>query len=149
MGKTLVVILLALCSFACTKTVYVPVETVRTVTKTERDTVVQVKIERESVFVRTRDTIARAETSIAEAEARVSGGQLALDLRNKDTTIAAETKVVVINTVDSIPYVVPTPIEVKVRHVAWYDKMIRWTGLAVLVLSAFGITLFDIRKLFK
>lgn len=149
MGKTLVVILLVLCSFACTKTVYVPVETVRTVTKTERDTVVQVKIKRESVFVRTRDTIARAETSVAEAEARVSGGQLALDLRNKDTTIAAETKVVVINTVDSIPYVVPTPIEVKVRHVAWYDKVIRWAGLVVLVLSAFGITIFDIRKLFK
>lgn len=149
MGKTLVVILLVLCSFACTKTVYVPVETVRTVTKTERDTVVQVKIKRESVFVRTRDTIARAETSVAEAEARVSGGQLALDLRNKDTTIAAETKVVVINTVDSIPYAVPTPIEVKVRYVPWYDKVIRWAGLAVLVLSAFGITIFDIRKLFK
>lgn len=149
MGKTLVVILLVLCSFACTKTVYVPVETVRTVTKTERDTVVQVKIKRESVFVRTRDTIARAETSVAEAEARVSGGQLALDLRNKDTTIAAETKVVVINTVDSIPYAVPTPIEVKVRYVSWYDKVIRWAGLAVLVLSAFGITIFDIRKLFK
>ncbi len=149
MGKTLVVILLVLCSFACTKTVYVPVETVRTVTKTERDTVVQVKIKRESVFVRTRDTIARAETSVAEAEARVSGGQLALDLRNKDTTIAAETKVVVINTVDSIPYAVPTPIEVKVRYVVWYDKVIRWAGLAVLVLSAFGITIFDIRKLFK
>lgn len=149
MGKTLVVILLALCSFACTKTVYVPVETVRTVTKTERDTVVQVKIKRESVFVRTRDTIARAETSVAEAEARVSGGQLALDLRNKDTTIAAETKVVVINTVDSIPYVVPTPFEVKVRYVAWYDKVIRWVGLVVLVLSTFGITIFDIRKLFK
>lgn len=149
MGKTLVVILLVLCSFACTKTVYVPVETVRTVTKTERDTVVQVKIKRESVFVRTRDTIARAETSTAEAEARVSAGLLALDLRNKDTTIAAETKVVVINTVDSIPYVVPTPIEVKVRYVSWYDKVIRWAGIAVLVLSAFGITIFDIRKLFK
>lgn len=149
MGKTLVVILLVLCSFACTKTVYVPVETVRTVIKTERDTVVQVKIKRESVFVRTRDTIARAETSVAEAEARVSGGQLALDLRNKDTTIAAETKVVIINTVDSIPYAVPTPFEVKVRYVAWYDKVIRWAGLVVLVLSVFGITIFDIRKLFK
>lgn len=149
MGKTLVVILLVLCSFACTKTVYVPVETVRTVTKTERDTVVQVKIERESVFVKTRDTIARAETSVAEAEARVSDGQLALDLRNKGAPIDVKTKVELIHTIDSIPYVVPTPIEVKVRHVAWYDKVIRWAGLAVLVLSAFGITLFDIRKLFK
>lgn len=149
MGKTLVVILLVLCSFACTKTVYVPVETVRTVIKTERDTVVQVKIERESVFVRTRDTIARAETSIAEAEARVSAGQLALNLRNKDTTIVAETKVEIIHTIDSIPYVVPTPVEVKTRYVAWYDKVIRWAGLAVLVLSAFGVTIFDIRKLFK
>lgn len=149
MGKTLVVILLVLCSFACTKTVYVPVETVRTVTKTERDTVVQVKIERESVFVITRDTIARAETSVAEAEARVSGGQLALDLRNKDAPVDVKTKIEIIHTIDSIPYVVPTPIEVKVRYVAWYDKVIRWAGLAVLVLSAFGITLFDIRKLFK
>lgn len=149
MGKTLVVILLVLCSFACTKTVYVPVETVRTVTKTERDTVVQVKIERESVFVKTRDTIARAETCVAEAEARVSDGQLALDLRNKGTPVDVKTKVEIIHTIDSIPYVVPTPIEVKVRHVAWYDKVIRWAGLAVLVLSAFGITLFDIRKLFK
>ena len=149
MGKTLVVLLLVFCSFACTKTVYVPVETVRTVTKTERDTVVQVRIERESVFVKTRDTIARAETSLAEAEARVSAGQLALDLRNKDTTVAAETKIVVINTVDSIPYAVPTPIEVKERYVAWYDRVIRWAGLAVLILSAFGITIFDIRKLFK
>lgn len=149
MGKTLVVILLVLCSFACTKTVYVPVETVRTVTKTERDTVVQVKIERESVFVRTRDTIARAETSVAEAEARVSDGKLALDLRNKDDPVDVKTKVEIIHTIDSIPYVVPTPIEAKIRHVAWYDKVIRWAGLAILVLSAFGVTIFDIRKLFK
>lgn len=147
--KAAIAILITFLLVACTKTVYVPVERVRTVTNTERDTIIKIKPVKEMVYVVTRDTIARARTSYAEAEASLTSGQLALNLQNLDVEIPVETKVLETFIRDSVPYPVEVTKYEKVRYVPWYDKVIRWLALACIILNAFGINLFDIRKIFR
>lgn len=139
------------CLCACARRVYVPAEHVITITKTEHDTVIQVRIERETVSVATRDTIALAETKYAEAVAVWSGqqAQLALTLQNKDVEIPVETKYIETIRRDSIPYPVEVPVIEKVKFIPWYDKILRWAALAVIVTSAFGFNVFDLRRLFR
>lgn len=127
------ILALFLCLTSCTKTVYVPVERTRTVTVTERDTIVDVRLEKEVVRAVTRDTIAHAATRYAIASARWSGEreQLALVLENKQVSIPVETKYIEVVQKDSIPY--PVEVPVPVRYVAWYDKVLHWLA------GAFGI----------
>lgn len=147
--RTFIAVLTAFLFVACTKTVYVPVERVRTVTNTERDTIIKIKPVKEMVYVVTRDTIARARTSYAEAEASLTSGQLALNLQNLDVEIPVETKILETFIRDSVPYPVEVTKYEKVRYVPWYDKVIRWLALACIILNVFGINLFDIRKIFR
>lgn len=132
---------------SCTKTVYVPVETVHTVVKETRDTMIKIRPPNETQTVTTTDTVAVAETSLARARAEVSKGSLTLDIRNKRDSIPVQTKVISVYKTDSVAYPVEVPVEIKVRSVTWYDKVIRWICVGVLGLSFFGITIFDIRKL--
>ena len=132
---------------SCTKTVYVPVETVRTVVKEERDTIIKIRPPNETQTVTTADTVAVAETSLARAKAEVSKGLLTLDIRNKRDSIPVQTKVISVYKTDSVAYPVEVPVEIKVRSVTWYDKVIRWICVGVIGLSFFGITILDIRKL--
>lgn len=142
--------LLVLFAAGCTKTVYVPVEKTTTVVKTERDTIVEVRLEKEVVHTKTRDTVVTAETKYAEAVARWAGGEderLSLDLWNKDVKVPVETKVVEVVIRDSVPYPVEVPVKVRERYVPWYYKLAWWAALACVALSLFGVTLLDIRKL--
>lgn len=132
---------------SCTKTVYVPVETVRTVVKETRDTIIKIRPPNEAQMVTTADTVATAETSLARARAEVSKGLLTLGIRNKRDSIPVQTKVITVYKTDSVAYPVEVPVEIKVRTVTWYDKVIRWICVGVIGLSLFGITIFDIRKL--
>ncbi len=132
---------------SCTKTVYVPVETVRTVVKEARDTIIKIRPPNETQTVTTVDTVAVAETSLARARAEVSKGSLTLDIRNKRDSIPVQTKVITVYKTDSVAYPVEVPVEIKVRAVTWYDKVIRWICVGVIGLSFFGITILDIRKL--
>ena len=145
--KAAIAILITFFIVACTKTVYVPVERVRTVTNTERDTIIKIKPVKEMVYVVTRDTIARARTSYAEAEA--TSGQLALNLQNLDVEIPVETKILETFIRDSVPYPVEVTKYEKIRYVPWYDKVIRWLALACIILNAIGFNIFDIRKIFR
>lgn len=147
--KTVIAVLTAFILVACTKTIYVPVERVRTVTNTERDTIIKIKPVKEMVYVVTRDTIARAKTSYAEAEASLTSGQLALNLQNLDVEIPVETKVLETFIRDSVPYPVEVTKYEKIRYVPWYDKVIRWLALACIILNAIGFKVFDIRKIFR
>lgn len=147
--KTVIAVLTAFILVACTKTIYVPVERVRTVTNTERDTIIKIKPVKEMVYVVTRDTIARAKTSYAEAEASLTSGQLALNLQNLDVEIPVETKVLETFIRDSVPYPVEVTKYEKIRYVPWYDKVIRWLALACIILNAIGFKIFDIRKIFR
>lgn len=122
----ILVIVIAL--FACTKTVYVPVEKKTEVVIEKRDTVVHTKIEKEVVEVVTPDTVAVAQTRYAEARAEVSRGRLTLGLRNKDDSIKVATRVIYKTVRDSIPYPIEVIKEKKVRYVSWFDRMIRWVG---------------------
>lgn len=132
---------------SCTKTVYVPVETVRTVVKETRDTIIKIRSPNETKTVTTVDTVAIAETSLARARAEVNSGLLTLDIRNKRDSIPVRTKVITVYKTDSVAYPVEVPVEIKVRSVTWYDKVIRWICVGVIGMSLFGITIFDIRKL--
>lgn len=132
---------------SCAKTVYVPVETVRTVVKEARDTIIKIHPPDETQTVTTADTIAVAETSLARARAEVSKGLLTLDIRNKRDLIPVQTKVISVYKTDSVAYPVEVPVEIKVRSVTWYDKVIRWICVGVIGMSLFGTTIFDIRKL--
>ena len=132
---------------SCTKTVYVPVETVRTVVKGERDTIIKIRPPDETQTVTTVDTIAVAETSLACARAEVSKGLLTLDIRNKRDSIPVQTKVITVYRTDSVAYPVEVPVEIKVRSVTWYDKVIRWICVIVIGMSLFGVTILDLRKL--
>mgnify|MGYP001217425327 FL=1 len=132
---------------SCTKTVYVPVETVRTVVKGERDNIVRIRPPHETQTVPTVDTVAVAETSLARAKAKVSKGLLTLDIRNKRDSLPVQSKVISVYKTDSVAYPVEVPVEVDVRSVTWYDKVIRWICVGVIGMSLFGITIFDIRKL--
>lgn len=147
--KAAIAILITFFIVACTKTVYVPVERVRTVTNTERDTIIKIKPVKEMVYVVTRDTIARAKTSYAEAEASLTSGQLSLNLQNLDVEIPVETKVLETFIRDSVPYPVEVTKYEKIRYVPWYDKVIRWLALACIILNAIGFNIFDIRKIFR
>lgn len=133
--RGLSVALLCIAMFACTKTVYVPIERKVTVTVKETDTLVMTKIEKETVHVETPDTCAHAETKYAEADACVSKGRLNLNICNKDAPVETKTKVITKTIYDSIPYPVEVPVIKKVRYVAWYDKVSRWiSGIVVGVL---------------
>lgn len=132
---------------SCTKTVYVPVETVRTVVKETRDTIIKIRPPNETQTVTTVDTVAVAETSLARARAEVSKGSLTLGISNKRDSIPVQTKVISVYKTDSVAYPVEVPVEIKVRSVTWYDKVIRWICVGVIGLSFFGITILDIRKL--
>lgn len=124
---------------SCTKTVYVPIErkTVEVIEK--RDTIVQVKLEQETVEVITPDTVAVAQTQYAEAKATVSKGKLSLKLRNKTEHIPVSTRTIYKTVRDSIPYPIEIVKEKKVWYVTWFDKMIRWVGgisFLIIVLAA-------------
>ena len=137
------VLVIVIALFACTKTVYVPVETKTEVVVEKRDTVVHTKIEKEVVKVVTPDTVAVAQTRYAKARAEVAKGRLKLELRNKDDSIKVATRVIYKTVRDSIPYPIEVIKEKKVRYVTWFDRMIRWVGgisfLIIVLAVAFKI----------
>jgi hypothetical protein len=112
----------------------------------ERDTVIDVQLERENVYVQTRDTIAHAETRYAAAKATLTRGRLALELRNKDTLIPINAKYKIKYQTDSIPYPVEVPVIQKERYVPWYYKTLFWAALVIIVTNLLG---FNIVKLFR
>lgn len=121
--------------FACTKTVYVPVEKKTEVVIEKRDTIIHTKIEKEVVRVCVPDTTVTAHTRYAEATAAVSRGRLSLLLKNKTDSIPVPTKTIYKTVRDSVPYPVEVIKEKKVRYVAWYDKAMRWVGgIAIIIL---------------
>lgn len=146
------IVVLAFFAVACAKTVYVPVERKTEVVIEKRDTIIDVRIERETVEVYTKDTTAYARTAYAEAEASVLQGHLSLKLRNRaDTTVRVPSVNKVTYVRDSIPYPVEVVTIKKERYVTWYDKLIRWVGsisFIVLVLI-FGVRLLKWRIGFK
>lgn len=121
------------------KTIYVPVESKITVKETLRDTVIDVRLEREYVKQILPDTTSTVETKYARATAVWHGvsGTLEHAIENKADSIPVR-----------IPYVdreveiekpAPYPVEVKVpvdkpvrMPLRWYERILQYLGIATL-----------------
>lgn len=115
-------ILLSILLSGC-KTKYIPVERTRVIETVIHDTVIDIQLEKESVFVQTKDTFAFAETKYAEAKAGIKYGLLSLELRNKSNMpIQIETKYIETIIRDSIPVPYPQEVIKKVeKELSWWQ----------------------------
>lgn len=133
--KKLTVILIAALSLAACKTVrYVPVETKTTVKEIQRDTVVQVQIEREAYKVRTRDTVSLLETKYTISRAAIDGstGELVHALVSKEVAaVPVKTKIVdrTVEVEKPVPYEVVKIKEVE-KTLTWWQTTQIWGGRA-------------------
>lgn len=133
-GIIVISIVLLLLTNGCTKKVYVPIE--KTVTITQRDTIVKVRIEHEyKVDTVGRDTTSVLETKYAVSTAKYDSKKGKLDhiLENKSTD-SIPIKIIVKEKVvkEPQPYSVEVPVEVKVptrMPLRWYEKL--FIGLGV------------------
>ena len=82
-----IVLLISFLLIGCSTVKYVPVETIKEVTRTEqiRDTVILYKPSKDSISIQTKDTTSRLETSLAVSEASYSSGVLHHSIKNKDS----------------------------------------------------------------
>lgn len=120
----------------CTKAIYVPVE--RTVTETVelRDTVIDVHISRDTIYVESsRDTVVTAETSIAEARAEYKLGVLSLRLNNKNVNLPAKIPYKIVTV--EIPEIVE--VEVEKPYVPKFYKTCY--AIALAIIGLFGLRL--------
>lgn len=83
--KTIITIIISFLLIGCSPVKYIPIETVKTVTEVVRDTSVIYKPIKEFVYIQTKDTVSRLETSFAVSEASYTNGQLNHRLENKDS----------------------------------------------------------------
>lgn len=70
---------------SCSTIKYIPVTEKEYVTEYIKDTVVIYKPSKDSIFIQTKDTISRLETSLAVSEASISNGYLNHSIKNKDS----------------------------------------------------------------
>ena len=132
------VLLLLLAS--CTKTVYVPVERVKTVTTTVVDSFVEVVTPPESVTNTTTDTTSVIATRYATSTATVSNGVLTHNLMQHARKDSVKTQTVYIHETDSVPY--PVDVATTKEVVPQWA----WWALAVSFLTvSFIITTFLIK----
>ena len=109
MKTKLVIITLILCIAAsCTKKVYIPLNTVTTITERLVDTVIKVNLQVYRDTITTPDTISHLVNPYCESWARVSGGLLRHSLASSKDPINVKVVYKDIVRVDSIP--VPVPI---------------------------------------
>lgn len=141
MKAKLVIITLILCIAAsCTKKVYIPLNTVTTITERLVDTVIKVNLQVYRDTITTPDTISHLANPYAESWARVSGGLLRHSLTSSKEPIDVKVVYKDIVRVDSIP--VPVPIEKKVyiekKLSLWQSIQMRIGEIAI---GAVGILL--------
>lgn len=122
---------------SCARVQYVPVERVRTVTQTLRDTVVTIKLEKETVAQTVADTTSTVETRYARSVATWHGSSSTLEHRitTKEQPIEVQVKYVERRIVDSVPAPYPVyvdkPVDKPVRMpLRWWERMFLYMGLA-------------------
>jgi hypothetical protein len=120
---------------------YIPVETVRTVTETLRDTVIQVKLEVHNDTVALPDTVSYLKNKYVESWAKYSKGLLMHSLKILDTPIPVKATVKDIQKSDTIrvPYPVkgdPVLIE---KELSWWQALFIWTGGITWIIIIIGL----------
>ena len=141
MKAKLIVFTLILCIAAsCTKKVYIPLNTVTTITERLVDTVIKVNLQVYRDTITTPDTISHLVNPYGESWARVSGGLLRHSLASSKDPINVKVVYKDIVRVDSIP--VPVPIEKKVYI---EKKLSQWQSMRMRIgeisIGAVGILL--------
>ena len=141
MKAKLIVFTLILCIAAsCTKKVYIPLNTVTTITERLVDTVIKVNLQVYRDTITTPDTISHLVNPYGESWARVSGGLLRHSLTSSKDPINVKVVYKDIVRVDSIP--VPVPIEKKVYI---EKKLSQWQSMRMrigeIAIGAAGILL--------
>lgn len=129
---TIISITLLLLLTCCTRMVYVPVESVKTITKTERDTIIEVSTPYERVVNSTVDTTSVISTRYATSTAEVSNGILRHELTQHARKDSVKTQIVYIHETDSIPFAVPYPVpEQYVPPWCWWLSVIAFILICV------------------
>lgn len=110
--RTLIYICIAFMLLSCARTVYVPIETTRTVTTTVVDTFVEIVTPSERVVNVTTDTTSTIKTLYATSTATVSNGMLSHEITQHARKDSVKTQIVYIHVTDSVPYPVAITEEV-------------------------------------
>ena len=138
---SLIFILLAIAALlytfaGCAKTVYVPVQSTKTITETVHDTIVEVKLQTFRDSIVTPDTVSRLENKYSYSAALWSAGRLTHTLGVKDIDIPVTLQYIETVITDSIA--VPYPVEtVKTEYrQRWWQEALMWLGVAALILFA-------------
>lgn len=113
------IVLLVACCVACTRTVYVPVESSKTITRVERDTVVEVVTPQELVINTTNDTTSTISTTFATSTARIRDGTLHHELQQHKRVDSIPATTIYVHEVDSVPVVVEVVKEVTPSWCGW------------------------------
>lgn len=126
MKKILLLLCIILVSCGGTKTVYVPVQSVKTVTETLRDTIVQVKLDiiRDSIHV--KDTISFLQNKYVESYAKWTNGELHHSLKMKD--VSTNVKIIYKDRIERDTTRIPYPVEKQVftNKLNWYQESCVW-----------------------
>jgi hypothetical protein len=112
---------------------YIPVETVKTVTETLRDTIIEVKLEVHNDTVALPDTVSHLKNKYAESWAKWSNGLLMHSLKILDTPIPVKATVKDTHKIDSIrvPYPVKGDTVYIEKKLSWWQTLFIWTGVIV------------------
>lgn len=128
----LLVAVLLMLLLSCTKTVYVPVERIKTVTTTVVDSFVEIVTPPERVTNTTTDTTSVISTLYATSTATVSNGILTHDLTQHARKDSIKTQTVYIHETDSVPFAVPYPVvEQYIPHWCWWLSVLAFICICV------------------
>jgi len=130
--------------WACTRKVYVPVESTTVITETVRDTIVKVKLATYRDTITTPDTISHLSNPYAESYARVSGGQLHHSLTSNAPEVDVKTVIVYRdkNVIKKVPYPVDRIVNVEKPLTKWQKARMTFGDIsagAIVLLVVFWI----------
>lgn len=124
---------------ACTRTVYVPVESVRTVTTTVVDTFTKVVMPPTKVVNTTTDTTSTLTTGAATSTATVNGGVLYHELIEHERVDSLPVKIVTIHEIDSVPHIVEVERVTEITPPwCWWSLLINGITIAAIAIILIG-----------
>lgn len=139
MRNFILALLAAFLLAGCAKTIYVPVESKITVKETLRDTVIDVRLEREYVKQIIPDTTSIVETKYARATAVWHGNSATLEHSIENKTDSIPVRIKYVDREVEVEKPAPYPVEVKVpvdkpvrMPLRWYERILQYLGIATL-----------------
>lgn len=148
--KVFILILVSLIFISCGRKIYIPVEKIVKETEIIRDTVVQVRIEKEFVKNVTPDTTSIVETKYARSTATYHGGSglLEHDIENKQDSIPVKVVYKDREVIKEVPAPYSVEVEKKVpvptrMPLRWWEKIFLYLGF--ITTGYYGVLIF--RKL--